>query len=468
MNPLKLNLAKCSSSQKLLIAVISTPNEAYRRTSIRKLWGNPSRYNSSFSTVVFITGKTDDSKVIQEANDYNDVIITDINENYYNLSLKTYAALQYTKEYCPKVECIVKADSDNIIHINDFEYICKQHMRSGEPDVVAGDCTASREVKRDPTSKWYVPEFVYPESLYPQYCSSGAYSFIGKTAWQKVLNETLSSQLFNSSNIRHLSEDVLFTGDFASKAGISRRKLWGFSYTEDPEVDCVEDTTRAYSIHLRDMKRSWDEYKYIKWNFFSLLAKVHKECVIEDFSSSPPKFQLHPGAMDIPSLAYISPSLDRDPQDLQDPLNNLEPMYLINPACPECFTPTGEVDYLALVKVITIHVLFYMGLTGTFLHIAIIIYILNRPVGKMTIPHCLFACGIFFFAISCYLFGGVLTSLYSVPPPNLDYYILATTLATVDIIIQVLWIICMTAMMRKAAKIHHNYLKNIKEKYITV
>lgn len=128
LNPLKLDLPSCLDSQKLLVTVISTASEISRRNAIRKLWGSSSKFNSTFSTLVFITGRTEDTEVLQEARIFNDLVITDIKENYYNLTLKTYAALRYSGEYCPYVECIVKADSDNVVHIREFENLCRKHI----------------------------------------------------------------------------------------------------------------------------------------------------------------------------------------------------------------------------------------------------------------------------------------------------------------------------------------------------
>lgn len=70
----------------------------------------------------------DSQRLIKESIQYKDVVFTEVYEDYYNLTLKTFAVFDFAYKQCPNVECIVKADSDNVLNIKGFEDICQKQL----------------------------------------------------------------------------------------------------------------------------------------------------------------------------------------------------------------------------------------------------------------------------------------------------------------------------------------------------
>ncbi|VDK71377.1 unnamed protein product [Cylicostephanus goldi] len=57
---------------------------------------------------------------------YHDVIVTEIEEDYYSLSIKTYAMLLYKDTRFRSAKCMVKADSDNVLIVRNYEILCDE------------------------------------------------------------------------------------------------------------------------------------------------------------------------------------------------------------------------------------------------------------------------------------------------------------------------------------------------------
>uniref|UniRef100_A0AC35FNP4 Hexosyltransferase n=1 Tax=Panagrolaimus sp. PS1159 TaxID=55785 RepID=A0AC35FNP4_9BILA len=224
----------------MLIAIVSMPSEIGRREAIRKSWTNNTNVNKNFTKVVFIIGKTGSDKAEIESAKYNDIIFTDITERYYNLSLKTFAIFDFAHKQCFNVECIIKADSDNILNVRGFEELCQTQIVNKTPPMgyIGGFCNVSTNIHRETGNKWHIPYYVYSEEKLPKYCSSGVYAYFGRNSWHSIYKSCLNSQFFYSSNMRHLPEDVLFTGIFANYAEIPRINIPGFSYQDKPKIFC--------------------------------------------------------------------------------------------------------------------------------------------------------------------------------------------------------------------------------------
>ncbi|PIO69015.1 hypothetical protein TELCIR_09180 [Teladorsagia circumcincta] len=140
---------------------------------------------------------------------YHDIVVADIREDYYSLSMKTYAMLYFKVHRVPSAKCLVKADSDNVLLIRNYERLCEETR----PDVA-----------------------------------------------ERLLNASQQSWFPHSANYRKLPEDALFTGIFAEKAGIRRKHVGGMSFIDAPEYICREGK-HTYSIH---MNRAKDPQRYYR------------------------------------------------------------------------------------------------------------------------------------------------------------------------------------------------------------
>ncbi|VDO90866.1 unnamed protein product [Heligmosomoides polygyrus] len=141
----------------------------------------------------------------------------------------------------PAAKCLVKADSDNVLLIRNYERLCDETIQRGR-------------------TKWMVPESIFPNKSFPKYCSSGTYVLCGPDVPQRLLKASEDSWFPYSCLFRKLPEDVLFTGILAERAGIRRSHVGGMSFIDAPEYFCREGK-HTYSIH---MNRVRDPRRYLQ------------------------------------------------------------------------------------------------------------------------------------------------------------------------------------------------------------
>ncbi|CAB3409398.1 unnamed protein product [Caenorhabditis bovis] len=260
----------------VLVLINSVPKEVALRDAIRDSWANVSAYDGAIR-VEFLIGQPDAehrSAIRAEQNEHDDIIIANIDEGYYELSVKTMAMLVYKARFYPKTKCLVKADSDNVLMLPNYLRLCEETVA---PRIV-GKCDVPRHVIRMST-KWAVPKFVFADELYPAYCSTGTYTFIGANLPQLLINKAMKGSFATSRNFRRLSEDVIFTGILAEQAGVARRHVNGLSFFAQPEFECRNSFKHTYSIHMNRDKNPTKYYHMLKriegercrwWNRFSV------------------------------------------------------------------------------------------------------------------------------------------------------------------------------------------------------
>ncbi|XP_060600922.1 beta-1,3-galactosyltransferase 5-like [Ruditapes philippinarum] len=171
------NKTMCSSYKdlKVLIFILSAPNNFQRRNIIRKTWGNP-RFYSSYGTVkvMFLLGRTNNINVQNnikgEFDSNGDILQGNFIDSYYNLSHKTVMGFKWLTERCRNAKYIIKTDDDIVINlyrvfqnvisymsVNQYHVHCKRFMEPG--------------VERNKSSKWYVePHQFRGTERYVPYC----------------------------------------------------------------------------------------------------------------------------------------------------------------------------------------------------------------------------------------------------------------------------------------------------------
>ncbi|CAJ0579957.1 unnamed protein product, partial [Mesorhabditis spiculigera] len=251
--PMQPRGAVCQMSHRMLVTVVSRPAEFQLRRKIRESWADARHYDAKMTRVLFLVGTEEsaaaEALLLEENRRFNDMVLCDVGESYYNLSIKTFALLRYQQLRCPSVDCLVKADSDNVLNIRNLERLCLD--TGGE--VIIGECEVSRRVIRS-GSKWAVPFDVYPLPRYPQYCSTGTYFLSGRDTARKITQVAASSIFFQSANMRKLPEDVLFSGIFAELADVKRKSVEGLSFFGRPSYACVNGTYSALALHMSKAK----------------------------------------------------------------------------------------------------------------------------------------------------------------------------------------------------------------------
>ena len=110
---------KCPKSRTLLlVTVISAPDHFKERKAIRKGWGSTASATPKVS-LIFLVGQNDTylSDLLEESDDYGDLVITNHMDTYQNLTLKTLAAFDWMRTFCPRAEYLLKTDDDMFIQV---------------------------------------------------------------------------------------------------------------------------------------------------------------------------------------------------------------------------------------------------------------------------------------------------------------------------------------------------------------
>uniref|UniRef100_A0A914PWS4 Hexosyltransferase n=1 Tax=Panagrolaimus davidi TaxID=227884 RepID=A0A914PWS4_9BILA len=208
---------------KLLIVIPSRPNAFHTRMAIRKSW---LKNVASTITYRFIIGSTPNLTIEklnhEEFEQYNDLIISNIQDSYLNLTLKTNSILQWQKRYCPKTEYLLKTDDDTVVDVNRLLYWIendyKNITQNFENKVIFGKIWSKTLPKRDPSKKWYTSYSAWNRKFFPDYCNGPTYLLTAK-AVEAILEKTTNFELISI-------EDVFFTGILAEAAGIKRIDRW--------------------------------------------------------------------------------------------------------------------------------------------------------------------------------------------------------------------------------------------------
>jgi hypothetical protein len=105
-------------------------------------------------------------KVVKKSRLFRDILMADMMESYYNLTLKTVFALNWFETRCQR-STLVYVDDDMVVNpANLIQFIDKTL-------ILGLHCFAwyDARVDRDSKSKYKVPHDVYPDNHWPDYCN---------------------------------------------------------------------------------------------------------------------------------------------------------------------------------------------------------------------------------------------------------------------------------------------------------
>lgn len=195
----------------LTIIVKSSVKNVGKRLAIRKTWGAQGIYNGVQIRTLFNLGRSLGSeKAIQwEASRYKDIIQSNFQDTYLNLTIKTIMGMKYAYHYCQS--------SNYFIFVDDDMYVSRKNAIKALPfntniTFYSGDVHENSRVYRSPFSKWYISYKDYPYSKYPSFVS-GTFKLLTRNTLQRLYFGSYFTKLI------HL-EDA-FTGIVAFKLNIS-------------------------------------------------------------------------------------------------------------------------------------------------------------------------------------------------------------------------------------------------------
>ncbi|CDQ75818.1 unnamed protein product [Oncorhynchus mykiss] len=182
-------LGKCSGEPYMLIAIKSVVADFERRQVVRRTWGREGVLQDGQTVkTVFLLGvpmnKTAlpfwDRLLAYESHTFGDVLLWDFDDTFFNLTLKETHFLQWVNGSCSNVQFIFKGDADVYVNIENILEMVKG--QKPDKDLFVGDIIHHARPIRRRSSKYFVPEFVYGQTMYPSYAGGGGFVMSGHTA----------------------------------------------------------------------------------------------------------------------------------------------------------------------------------------------------------------------------------------------------------------------------------------------
>lgn len=158
--------------------VLSAPRGKEARNVIRQTWGK-------LLKPIFLIGQCDIRimvKVIQEAQEFNDIIIEDFVDTYLNLTIKTAFAMKNFIKYFKNSKYFAKVDDDVFLDVEALQ----QFVKGAREDKIIGSRHGGIIV-RDKKKRNYVPEYLLEGKMYTDFAVGPAYFIPGKV---EKLNNT--------------------------------------------------------------------------------------------------------------------------------------------------------------------------------------------------------------------------------------------------------------------------------------
>lgn len=225
----------------MICVVISSDNHEGRRV-IRKTWGSYAGDLKNNAALVFFIGQNErkirgerlhksdgQSKIKEESLIYGDILQEDYIDSYQNLSLKSVSILKWVSLFCSNTKFVLKVDDDMYVNIPFLVKILRLRASSiyAPSAFVMGSLQVDAHPIRNPSSKWYTPESMFPEGTYPRYVSGTSYALTSEAAF-----------LLYQASLRvppFWLEDIYITGMCSKKASVDIYDSSYFSFGK-PEV----------------------------------------------------------------------------------------------------------------------------------------------------------------------------------------------------------------------------------------
>ncbi|KAM4577711.1 beta-1,3-galactosyltransferase 1 [Odontesthes bonariensis] len=173
----------------LVLMVPVAPHEAAAREAVRRTWGSA---DGDTLTLFYaglpaaVAGQPPPTQALleQESRLHGDIIQMDFMDTYQNLTIKTLMMMKWLATHCPHASYAMKVDADIFVNV---EHLIQRLKGSPRLGFITGSVIRDGGPRRDPGSKWYLPEELYPEDSFPPYVSGAGYVFssdlAGRISW---------------------------------------------------------------------------------------------------------------------------------------------------------------------------------------------------------------------------------------------------------------------------------------------
>ena len=182
----------CSQNRILntLIIIHTSIHEQDQRNALRQTWLRLAENRST--GYVFLIGSFNNvdpniqNKLISEASAYRDILQSDFLDTYGNLTIKTLAGLKWAVGNCPRIEYIIKTDTDVFLNLDKWISLMFGLEKAKLKKVLFGYCVVTEAVIRTPLLKTCVSVKNFPEAYYPPYCYGPSYGLSREVAQEII------------------------------------------------------------------------------------------------------------------------------------------------------------------------------------------------------------------------------------------------------------------------------------------
>ncbi|XP_024120973.1 beta-1,3-galactosyltransferase 2-like [Oryzias melastigma] len=165
---------KCEKEKPFVVLIVQVaPHNRAHRHIIRSTWGSQSRVFGRTVLLFFLLGqeKTGEApqlhrQLLRESRQHRDLIQSDFVDCYRNLTIKTMVMLEWLDSYCSSASYAMKIDSDMFLNVRNLVIML---LKAPKTNYMTGRVDYRATVQRDPSSKWYLPQDLYPRPTYPPY-----------------------------------------------------------------------------------------------------------------------------------------------------------------------------------------------------------------------------------------------------------------------------------------------------------
>ncbi|GMR37875.1 hypothetical protein PMAYCL1PPCAC_08070, partial [Pristionchus mayeri] len=195
----------------IVLLVISAEYEKEEREEIRRQWASKKEsmmQKMGKSVVIFLVGQS--SALDEEAAQYGDLLLVDIEESYRNLVYKIEIGFRWIKEKLQS-EYVAKIDSDTVVHIDRLYNLLQRYDARSESRMWMTCYTHSGAAPmRYRYDVWYVSESDYPQDVYPRYCNGPGYVMTRETFDEIVIEveDVFFTGIVAEDFVTHISEGV--------------------------------------------------------------------------------------------------------------------------------------------------------------------------------------------------------------------------------------------------------------------
>ncbi|ROL55429.1 Beta-1,3-galactosyltransferase 1 [Anabarilius grahami] len=173
---------KCEQQKPFVVVIVPVAPENFEaRNAIRITWGSEKLVRDRVVLVLFLLGSRSGNETLQEklqneSQQYQDLLQSNFQDSYRNLTIKTMVMMEWLSRKCQQASYAVKVDADVLLNMNNLIKMLV-NLKKLQHNYITGLVMFGNTVLRDPSSKFYVPHDVYPKSRYPPYPLGMCYIF---------------------------------------------------------------------------------------------------------------------------------------------------------------------------------------------------------------------------------------------------------------------------------------------------